>query len=127
MSEIGVLVKVPAELHAEFKRASARHQRSMQKVMLALLEGWLENGTPDPLNYGKAQTNAPNQNIEDKEAREALLRLAAEVSKIEKRLEEIEADKATKEEESSSFKKTLDLLKQLGEVYPSIQQTSSKT
>ena len=123
MSEIGVLVKVPAELHGELKRASARHQRSMQKVMLALLEGWLENGTPDPLNYGKEQANAPNQSFEDKAAREALVRLAAEVRKIEKRLGEIETEQATKEEDSPSFTKTLDLLKQLGDVYPSIQQS----
>lgn len=103
MSEIGVLVKVPAELHAEFKRASARHQRSMQKVMLALLEGWLENGAPDPLSYGGEQSADNIQAIEDKGAREALVALAAELKKLEKRLLKVENDNAARRAETETF------------------------
>jgi len=90
MSEIGVLVKVPEELHSKFKRASARHQRSMQKVMVALLEGWIENGAPDPLVYGSH--GAPNSSTcsEDIEARKALIQVAAEIKDLKERLAIVE-------------------------------------
>ncbi len=90
MSEIGVLVKLPAELHSEFKRASARHQRSMQKVVLALLEGWVTNGSPDPLTYGNHRADTGQGVLEDTGAREALMKVAIELKELSQRVAVIE-------------------------------------
>ena len=103
MSEIGVLVKVPAELHSEFKRASAQHQRSMQKVMVALLEGWIANGAPDPLSYGSSQDQRGQGSIEDSGARQALLQVAAELKDLKKRVAQLEQDEPAKLQQSLAF------------------------
>ena len=112
MSEIGVLVKVPEELHGKFKRASARHQRSMQKVMVALLEGWIENGAPDPLVYGSH--GAPNSSTcsEDIEARKALIQVAAEIKELKERLAIVESSKQKEKEERLNFDVFYDKLKE---------------
>jgi hypothetical protein len=115
MSEIGVLVKVPAELHSELKRASTRHQRSMQKVMLALLEGWIENGAPDPLSYGSHQEHRGNTATEDAGAREALIKMAEELKKIDKRLVKVENDNAVRRVETSSFPEFFEALRRAEE------------
>ena len=103
MSEIGVLVKVPAELHSAFKRASAQHQRSMQKVMVALLEGWIESGAPDPLNYGRGQHPGQQSSIEDIGARQALLQVASELKELKQRIALLEQDEPTKAKQSLNF------------------------
>jgi hypothetical protein len=93
VSDIGVLVKVPAELHSALKQASGQHKRSMQKVVLALLEGWLQNGAPDPLTYGASETpegKYRSSSIEDKRARAALMELAADFRRLESRVAKIE-------------------------------------
>ena len=104
MSEIGVLVKVPAELHSAFKRASGQHQRSMQKVMVALLEGWIESGAPDPLSYGSGQHKAGKQSsTEDLGARQALLQVATELKELKQRVAQLEQDEPTKSKQSLNF------------------------
>lgn len=107
MSEIGVLVKVPAELHAELKRASLRHKRSMQKVVLALLEGWIERGAPDPLKYGETKGTAEEPLVKDPEAREAMVLLAKQLTQVNQRMkaieEELEREKCERSERIQEF------------------------
>ena len=104
MSEIGVLVKVPAELHSAFKRASGQHQRSMQKVMVALLEGWIESGAPDPLSYGRGQHHSGQQSsTEDIGARQALLQVASELKELKQRIALLEQDEPSKAKQSLNF------------------------
>ena len=103
MSDIGVLVKVPAELHNALKRASAQHQRSMQKVMVALLEGWIESGAPDPLNYGRSPGKSGQGSMEDSGARKALLQVAAELKELKQRVAHLEQDEPGKPKQSLDF------------------------
>ena len=103
MSESGVLVKVPTELHSALKRASTQHQRSMQKVMVALLEGWIDNGAPDPLSYGGSQGQAAQGSIEDSGARKALLQVATELKELKQRIAHLEKDEAAKPKQSLDF------------------------
>lgn len=116
MSEIGVLVKVPAELHSAFKRASGQHQRSMQKVMVALLEGWIESGAPDPLNYGSGQHQAGQQSsIEDIGARQALLQVAAELKELKQRVAQLEQVEPSKAKQSLNFEAFFEALGEAAE------------
>lgn len=110
MSEIGVLVKVPEELHGKFKRASARHQRSMQKVMVALLEGWIENGAPDPLAYGSHGASNSSTCYEDIEARQALIQVAAEIKELKGRLAIVEKAGQVEKERKLNFASFYDAL-----------------
>ena len=103
MAEIGVLVKVPEELHSQLKRASARHQRSMQKVVLALLEGWIAHGAPDPLNYGNPEATGNQHGFEDAGAREALIQVAAELKELKQRISAIETGHAQAKETKLNF------------------------
>jgi hypothetical protein len=52
-SNVGLVLHLPQELHAEFKAASYKHERSMQKVALFLIKGWLSDGSPEPSTYSK--------------------------------------------------------------------------
>lgn len=107
MNDIGVLVKVPAELHAELKLASLRHKRSMQKVVLALLEGWIERGAPDPLTYGSSKGTAGESAVEDPEARNAMVLMAKQLVQVNQRMkaieEELEREKGERYERAQEF------------------------
>ena len=107
MSDIGVLVKVPTELHAELKRASLRHKRSMQKVVLALLEGWIERGAPDPLTYGDSKGTAEESVVKDSEARDAMVLMAKQLLQVNQRMkaieEELEREKGEQYERAKEF------------------------
>lgn len=50
--ETHVLLKLKPEIHIKLKKHAALHKRSMQKVMEALVEGWLDAEAPDPIAYG---------------------------------------------------------------------------
>lgn len=90
MAEVGVVLKVPQPTHTRFKDACAKHDRSMQKVLLSLIEGWVANGAPDPGAYGR-KTEASNLNItQDLKARQAIVDLASELKKLQDRLEALE-------------------------------------
>jgi len=112
MSEIGVLVKVPAELHSAFKRASAQHQRSMQKVLVALLEGWINNGAPDPLSYGAPQKDSKRGGTEDLGARQALVQVAAELKELKQRISDLEQRQETTQEKAMAFNAFYDTLRE---------------
>ena len=94
MADIGVLVKVSAETHVQLKKACGKHQRSIQKVMLALLEGWLANGAPDPLEYGSEGGGEPVQHaFADQAARESILKLASDIEDLKSKLKALELGK----------------------------------
>jgi hypothetical protein len=48
MAEVGVILKLPKDIHARLKGVCAKQDRSMQKVILSLIEGWVENGAQAP-------------------------------------------------------------------------------
>ena len=91
MSEIGVVLRVPQGTHAKLKAGCAKNDRSMQKVLVALIEGWVANGAPDPSTYGQPQEKSTNV---DAEAREGLVRLGKEFKKLNDRITALEAEKA---------------------------------
>ncbi len=89
MAEVGVVLKVPQSTHARFKEACAKHDRSMQKVLLSLIEGWVASGAQDPGTYGRI-SDPPHQNqVEDLKARQAIVELAAALKKLQDRLAEL--------------------------------------
>ena len=73
MAEVGVVLKVPQPTHTRFKEACAKHDRSMQKVLLSLLEGWVANGAPDPSSYGGKSEGTKQHSAEDLKARRAIV------------------------------------------------------
>lgn len=89
MADVGVVLKVPEATHTRLKRACQKHERSMQKVVLALIEGWVANGSPDPLTYGRDGGGAEQAGI-DRVAREGLLKLNNEIQTLRNRIEKIE-------------------------------------
>lgn len=89
MSDVGVVLKVPEATHIRLKRACQKHERSMQKVLLALIEGWVANGSPDPLTYGREIGGEEQAGI-DRVAREGLLKLNNEIQALRNRIEKIE-------------------------------------
>ena len=90
MAEIGVVLKVPQATHARFKEACAKHDRSMQKVLLGLIEGWVANGAPDPSSYGRKSDGSPQHSMQDLKARQAIIDLASELKKLQDRLDALE-------------------------------------
>ena len=49
MSDQSLLVRLPESVHAQLKKAAAEHKPSMQKVVAALVEGWIDSGSPHPV------------------------------------------------------------------------------
>ena len=47
----GVLIKPPIPVHAELTDTMTVNQNSMQKVVQALIEGWLSSSAGDPHMY----------------------------------------------------------------------------
>jgi hypothetical protein len=94
MPDVGVVLKVPEDIHGKLKRECSKHDRSMQKVVLCLIEGWMANGAPDPMTYGKA---GERSEAIDREARAGLLRIANELDLLSKRVADVEETKARKD------------------------------
>lgn len=86
MAEVGVVLKVPQATHARFKEACAKHDRSMQKVLLSLIEGWVANDAPAPSSYGRKLDGSQQQSTEDLKARQAIVDLASTLQKLQVRL-----------------------------------------
>ena len=112
MSDIGVVLRVPQGTHAKFKVGCAKNDRSMQKVLLALIEGWVANGSPDPASYGQYQTdNREGSAGLDREARDGIIKLAKELSKVKERLTALEEDKIRKKSSDAGMKELYEILK----------------
>ncbi len=91
MSDVGVVLRVPQDLHGQLKQACAKHDRSMQKVVIALIESWLANGAPDPGSFGYEWAEARPHSGEDTQARQAIVDLGAELKRVEARLSLLES------------------------------------
>jgi len=82
MSEVGIVVKVSPEIHSQLKDACQQNKRSMARVVVALIEGWLENGAPDPFGYGSQEPEAKaNPEAEEESVISALQELVMHLAK----------------------------------------------
>ena len=102
MAGKSVLLKLSPEAHAQVLAVSERHQRSMQKLLVALIEGWLAQGAPDPVEFtagpGK-QAQEPERvdfvNTVDQQAREVIDLLAQRTKALQDALQELQAWRET--------------------------------
>ena len=69
MDQVGVLIKLSPEIHSELKKGCSHHERSLQKTIAVLLQGWIQNGMPDPLTYGSALTDSLEERLASMEKR----------------------------------------------------------
>lgn len=51
MAVKSVLLKLSSEAHAQIQEAAKVHKRSMQSVLVTLIEAWLAAGAPDPVTF----------------------------------------------------------------------------
>jgi hypothetical protein len=88
-----ILLKVSPEAHAGIQEAAGRHQRSMQVVLVALIERWLAAGGPDPLQFDMGQPAAAPSSGEvvDREARRAIKALVERVGDLQDQVLALEA------------------------------------
>ena len=95
MAEVGVVLKVPQDTHAKLKAACNKHDRSMQKVLLALIEGWVANGAPDPITYGNPlDVGCDERGAVDIEARQGLKLLTKDLNSLTDRFKVLETELA---------------------------------
>ena len=90
MADVGVVLRVPEVTHAKLKAGCAKHDRSMQKVLVALIEGWVANGAPDPSTYGQHQPSNRDQAGIDHEARANIIRFGEILKKLSARVDALE-------------------------------------
>jgi hypothetical protein len=112
MAEVGVVLKVPQPTHTRFKEACAKHDRSMQKVLLSLIQGWVANGAPDPSSYGGKAEGSKQVSAADLKARESIIALASSLQKLQVRLEELEHSALTALDDRPDFEAFYDDLRQ---------------
>lgn len=112
MGDVGVVLKVPHATHARFKEACAKHDRSMQKVLLGLIEGWVAHGAPDPSTYGRKSDASQQHSTQDPKARQAILNLASELKKMQARLAALENSTQPPSEARPDFEAFYDALQQ---------------
>ena len=86
MTVKGLLIKVSPETHAGLQAAAARHQRSMQNVLVALIERWLAAGAPDPLQFDMATPPLVPPDVVDREARRAIEALVERVHLLQEQV-----------------------------------------
>lgn len=85
----------------------------MQKVLVALIEGWVENGSPDPAHYGKPNDASGESPAGiDHEAREGMFKLAKELNKIKERIAALEEDKIRKQASAAGLKQLYEIMKE---------------
>ncbi len=79
MAAKSILLKVSPEAHAGIREAAGRHRRSMQGVLVALIERWLQAGGPDPLQFDVEKPQAATAATVDRvsDLQELGLRLTA--------------------------------------------------
>jgi len=116
MADVGVVLRVPEVTHAKLKAACAKHDRSMQKVLVSLIEGWVANGAPEPSTYGKRQGTDRDQAGIDHEARAGLTRLGEAFKRL--------SDRVTGLEEETSRRRSSD--DGMGKLFELIQEAEAK-
>jgi len=112
MADVGVVLRVPEVTHAKLKAGCAKHDRSMQKVLVALIEGWVANGAPDPSTYGQHQPSNRDQAGIDHEARAGLTRLGEAFKKLSDRVSALEEEKARRASSSEGMQRLYELIEE---------------
>ena len=130
MAGKSVLLKLPSETHAQVLGASERHQRSMQKLLVALIEGWLAQGAPDPVEFAAkpaAAASASPRSVEgvDQRVRQAIDLLAQHILKLQSSVQELQqwrnsADRGSSHDDTywEHFSEALDALVRNGDDAP---------
>jgi hypothetical protein len=112
VKDIGVVLRVPQEIHARFKAGCAKHDRSMQKVLVTLIEGWVANGAPEPSGYGGQHVITREETAtHDQEARDGLTELAKALKKMEERITELENEKVRTKMGTKGMKQFYEIMK----------------
>lgn len=128
MAAKSVLLKLSAESHAQVMQASERHQRSMQKLLVALIEDWLDQGAPDPVELAsepgvQAHEPAASRPVDavDQRSRQAIDLLAQHMLQLQSSLQELQkwremADRGTSHSERywEHFSEAMDSLVRQG-------------
>lgn len=112
VAEVGVVLKLPQPTHTRLKEACAKHDRSMQKVLLSLIEGWVANGAPDPSSYSSKFDGSKQLSAEDLKARQAIIDLASALQKLQARLEELEHSARSAPDDRLDFETFYDAIRQ---------------
>jgi len=86
MASKSILLKVSPEVHTKIQEAAACHQRSMQSALVALIEGWLLAGGPDPLLFNVEKPQPASGAAIDREARRAIEALVERVSDLQEKV-----------------------------------------
>ena len=125
-----MLLKLSPEAHAQVLGASERHQRSMQKLLVALIEGWLAKGAPDPVEFAAepaAAASASPRSVDgvDARARQAIDLLAQQMLKLQSSVQELQrwrdsADRGSSHDDTywEHFSEALDALVRNGDDAP---------
>lgn len=93
MAAKSILLKVSPEAHAGIQEAAGRHQRSMQGVLVALIESWLQAGGPDPLQFDVEKPQPASGVAVDREARRAIEALVERVSDLQEQVLKLTASR----------------------------------
>lgn len=108
MSTKSILLKVSPEVHTGIQEAAGRHQRSMQVVLVALIERWLAAGGPDPLQVEMEKPLAVASEAVDREAR---LAIEVMIEQLKEFKEQVSGLSSNNDAESSGWgKKVLSTL-----------------
>ena len=95
--EATVLLKLKPEVREALKKQAGKHKLSMQKVVEALVEGWLWADAPNPLTYGRVSevpAGGPGASeVVDQGSRAAIVRLNRKLDALQREVEELAADK----------------------------------
>ena len=112
MKDVGVVLRVPEEIHSKLKSACAKHDRSMQKVVVTLIEGWVANGSPEPNHYGRNQVLKSDEAAIDHEARTGLGRLGEAFKKLSERVRILEDGKIRRASADQGMKELFELIEE---------------
>ena len=102
MAAKSVLLKLSPEVHAQVLAASSRHQRSMQKLLVALIESWLAQGAQDPVDFaaGASKQAQESDNVDfvdtvDQQARQVVDLLSQRIMTMQDELQELQSWRET--------------------------------
>jgi hypothetical protein len=95
MAVKSVLLKLSPEVHGQIVDAAKLHKRSMQSVLVSLIESWLAAGAPDPITFfdrqaGKTADGSPQGAI-DTGARTAIEEMTRKLRDIQQHVLGIDA------------------------------------
>lgn len=95
MATKSILLKVTPEVHAAIVEAALRQQRSMQSVLVSLIERWLAAGGPDPLYFDLEKRQPASTEVVDRQARQAIEALVKRVYGLQEQVTNLAALRET--------------------------------